>query len=213
MVAAKLRAAARTTLLTWGLVLALVAVGLFASGAHQLLGTMVGDWLDARSTGEVIAALAVAMVLLVLVTWKRMVESLMLELIGREWVVKVMVFAGLYVGLNVAVLGLYVLVTPEYHAAFRAGMPWVLAGLACLKLVLGAVAIRALRRKRLVADWTLLALGGLWLAAFATLFGTLAWLVPADVAPAYTLAPGVLLMMPLARLSAMPLALDWNRHR
>jgi hypothetical protein len=213
MVAAKLRAAARTTLLTWGLVLALVTVGLFASGTHQLLGTMIGAWLDARSTGEVIAALAVAVVLLVLATWKRMVESLMLELIGREWVVKVMVFAGLFVGLNAAVLGMYVLVTPEYHAAVRAGMPWVLAGLACLKLVLGAVAIRSLRRKRLVPGRTLLALGGLWLAAFAVLVGTLAWLVPAEVAPAYTLAPGVLLVLPLARLSAMPLALHWNRHR
>ena len=75
------------------------------------------------------------------------------------------------------------------------------------------MAIRALRRKRLVADRTLLVLGGVWLAAFAVLFGTLAWLVPSDVAPAYTLAPGVLLLLPLARLSAMPLALDWNRHR
>ena len=95
----------------------------------------------------------------------------------------------------------------------RRVMPGLVAGLAGLKLVLGAVAIRTLRRKRLVADRTLLVLGGVWLATFAVLFGTLAWLVPAEVAPAYTLAPGVLLPLPLARLSAMPLALDWNRHR
>jgi hypothetical protein len=31
--------------------------------------------------------------------------------------------------------------------------------------------------------------------------------------PATTLLMGVVLLMPLARLSAMPLALDWNRHR
>jgi hypothetical protein len=213
MVAAKLRAAARTTLLTWGLVLGMIAIGLFGSGNHRLLGTMVASWLDARSAAEVVVALAVGMFLLVLLTWKRMAESLMLELIGREWVVIVLVFAGLLIGLNAAVLLLYVLVTPEYHAALRATMPWVVAGLACLKLVLGAVSIRALRRKRLLADRTLLALGGVWLAAFAVVFGTVAWLVPADVAPAYTLAPGVLLLLPLARLSAMPLALDWNRHR
>jgi hypothetical protein len=213
MVAAKLRSAARTTLATWGLVLALVAAGLFASGAHRLLGTMFGAWLDARPAGEVIAALAVAAVLLVLLTWKRMVESLMLELIGREWVVKVMVIAGVFFSINVAVLAMWLAVHPEYHAAVRAGMPWVLSGLACLKLASGAVVIWALRRKRLVTDRTLLALGGVWLGAFAALFGTLAWLVPADLAPAYAVATGVLLLLPLARLSAMPLALDWNRHR
>ena len=165
------------------------------------------NWLPLWAVG------AVAAVLLVLVTWKRMVESLMLELIGREWVVRVMAVAGVFVGLNAVVLGLYVLVNPEYHAAARRVMPGLVAGLAGLKLVLGAVAIRTLRRKRLVADRTLLVLAGVWLATFAVLFGTLAWLVPAEVAPAYTLAPGVLLLLPLARLSAMPLALDWNRHR
>jgi hypothetical protein len=213
MVAAKLQAAARTTLRTWGLVLALIAVGLFASGSHRLLGSMVSAWLDARSAAEVIVALAVLAVLLVLMTWKRLVESLMLELIGREWVVKVMVFAGLFVGMNLGVLALLVFVNPDYHGRAWAAMPWVVNILAGLKLILGTVVIWALRRKRLVADRTLLILGGGWLAAFAILFGTLTWLVPADVAPAYTLAPGLLLLLPLARLSAMPLALAWNRHR
>ncbi|HKB04900.1 MAG TPA: hypothetical protein VKD90_21935, partial [Gemmataceae bacterium] len=213
MVGAKLRAAARTTLATWGLVVALLAVGLLGSGSHRVLGAMVGAWHDARPAVEVAVALAAGAVLLVLLTWKRMVESLMLELIGRELVVRVVVIVGVFAGLSAIVLGLWVLVHPEYHAAVRAGMPWVVAGLAGLKLALGGIAIRALRRKRLVADRTLLVLGGVWLATFACLFGTLAWLVPAEVAPAYTLAPGVLLMLPLARLSAMPLALDWNRHR
>lgn len=213
MVAAKLRAAARTTLLTWGLVSVMLAAGLFASGSHRVLGTMLNGWLDARPAADVTAAVALAVVILVLLTWKRMVESLMLELIGREFVVKVMVIAGVFVGLNVVVLGLWVLVHPEYHDTVRAAMPWVAGVLACLKLALAVVAIRALRRKGLVADRTLLMLAGVWLGAFGGLFGTLAWLVPADVAPAYVLAPGVLLLLPLARLSAMPLALDWNRHR
>ena len=95
-----------------------------------------------QSTIKVIAAIAIAAVLLVMLTWKRMVESLMLEVIGREWVVKVMVFTGLFLGLNMAVLGLYVFVHPEYHDEVRAAMPWVVTVLACLKFVLGAVAIR-----------------------------------------------------------------------
>ncbi|HKB04897.1 MAG TPA: hypothetical protein VKD90_21920 [Gemmataceae bacterium] len=45
------------------------------------------------------------------------------------------------------------------------------------------------------------------------LLGTVAWLVPAYMTPVYTMALGTFLVMPFARLSAMPLALDWNRHR
>ena len=106
---------------------------------HRLLGSCSAPGYDAHPAGEVIAALAVAAVLLVLLTWKRMVESLILELIGREWVVKVMVIAGVFFSINVAVLAMWLAVHPEYHAAVRAGMPWVLSGLACLKLASGAV--------------------------------------------------------------------------
>ena len=53
MVAAKLRAAARTTLLTWGLVLGMIGVGLFVSGSHRVLGDLVDTWLAARPAGEV----------------------------------------------------------------------------------------------------------------------------------------------------------------
>jgi hypothetical protein len=213
MVAARLRASARTTLLTWGLVAVMLGVGLFASGSHRLLGQMIDAGLDTRPAVELVAAVAVGTVLLVLLTWKRMVESMMLELIGRELVVKVMVFAGLFVLINLVVVSLYVLVHPEYHDAVRTAMPWALGGLGCIKLVLGAVAIRALRRKRLVSDHVLLGLGAVWLVVFAILVGTLAWLIPADVSPVYMVALGIFLVMPFARISGMPLALDWNRHR
>jgi hypothetical protein len=213
MVAAKLRAAGRTTLVTWGLTLAMLMVAIFASGANQVLGTMLDAWLDARPAAEVIATVVVAAVLLVLFTWKRIVESLLVGLTGREWLIKTAVVVWLFVGFNVAFLFLWLLINTEYHETLRRGMPWMMAVLASLKLGLGAVAICALRRKQLVEDRTLFMLGLVWFAMFANLVSVLAWLIPSEIAPVYTVGLGVLLMMPFARFAAMPLALDWNRHR
>jgi hypothetical protein len=92
-------------------------------------------------------------------------------------------------------------------------MPWLLGAAVGLKLVVGGWAVRRLRRRGLVADRALLVLAGIWVFVAGALIGLLAWVVPGDLVPAGTLAMGVILMMPLARLSVMPLALDWNRHR
>jgi len=213
MVAAKLRAAARVTIVTWALTVAIVVAAVFASGVHRALGTMLDTWLEARSTTEVIATVAVGTALLMLLTWKRVVESLLVGLTGREWLMKAAVVVWLLVGINVAFLFLWLLINPEHHDTLRRAMPWALSALACGKLVLGAAAIRALRRKRLVTDQNLLMIGAVWLLTLVSLVCLLAWLVPAEIVPFYWVGLGALLMMPFARFAAMPLALDWNRHR
>jgi len=45
------------------------------------------------------------------------------------------------------------------------------------------------------------------------LYGLLVWLVSTPFFPRYLLALVAILAIPLARLSAAPLALAWNRHR
>ena len=45
------------------------------------------------------------------------------------------------------------------------------------------------------------------------LYGLLVWLVDTPLIPRYFLALVAILAIPLARLSAAPLALAWNRHR
>ena len=39
------------------------------------------------------------------------------------------------------------------------------------------------------------------------------WLAPAELAAWYLVAPCVVLVLPLLRLSLAPLTLAWNRHR
>jgi hypothetical protein len=74
------------------------------------------------------------------------------------------------------------------------------------------VAVR-LHASRLVSDRTLI-LGVLfWDVAVLALFGLLLWLVPPLLYRVYGLAVVAILVIPLARVSAAPLALSWNRHR
>jgi hypothetical protein len=213
MVAAKLRAGTGCTLLSWGIVAMAVTTALFLSGTHRLIGTMIDAWLAARAAAEVIATAVVVAVLLLLWTWKRTVESLVVGLTGREWFVKGSTLAGVFAAFGGLSFGLWLLIRPEYHDTVRELAPWLMAVAVGLKLLLAGLAIRALRRKRLVSDRTLAVIGATWIAVASSLVGLLAWVIPGGFVPATTLLMGVVLLMPLARLSAMPLALDWNRHR
>jgi hypothetical protein len=213
MVGAKLRAAARTTLVTWVLVILLIAVALVLSGTHRILGEMVDAWLATRPAGEVIATVVAVGAILVLLTWKRLVESLLIGMAGRAWVHRVIIFVGVVIAMNFLIAAMWLLIHPEYHEQVRVVAPWVMGAAVMLKLVLAAVAVRALRRRQLVSDRTLAWFAATWLVVAGSLFGLLMWVIPGGFVATSTLAMGIVLMMPLARLSAMPLALAWNRHR
>ncbi|HEX9310311.1 MAG TPA: hypothetical protein VF887_05830, partial [Gemmatimonadaceae bacterium] len=52
-----------------------------------------------------------------------------------------------------------------------------------------------------------------WSVAVLALYGVLVWLLDTPHIPHYLLMLVAILAIPLARLSAAPLALAWNRHR
>ena len=54
---------------------------------------------------------------------------------------------------------------------------------------------------------------GAWAATVVVLAALLVWMVPPALAPTYGVVLGVVLFIPLARRTAAPLALAWNRHR
>jgi hypothetical protein len=70
-----------------------------------------------------------------------------------------------------------------------------------------------LYRSRVLSDRTLVAGAAGWLVAVLALYGLLAWLLFTPFFPRYLLGLVAILAIPLARLSAAPLALAWNRHR
>jgi hypothetical protein len=82
-----------------------------------------------------------------------------------------------------------------------------------LKFAVAAWVLRALHARGYLGPAAVAKVLGAWLLTAAVLFGLLVWLVPEGAAPAYGLALGVVLAVPLARLLVSPLALAWNRHR
>ena len=70
-----------------------------------------------------------------------------------------------------------------------------------------------LGESRLLSDRTLVLGAVCWTVTVFALYGLLIWLVSAMLIPSYFLLLVAILAIPLARLSAAPLALSWNRHR
>ena len=64
-----------------------------------------------------------------------------------------------------------------------------------------------------MSDRTLVAGAALWSGVVLALYGVFVWLLSTPLFPRYVLALVAILAIPLARLSAAPLALAWNRHR
>jgi hypothetical protein len=213
LVAALLKTAARSTLTAWALVIAAALLALAVTGR---LDEAAGWWrlgLRRYHPVELVAAVLAGVVLLVVWTWKRLVDSLLLGLTGREWVIKGGLFGGVIATFGVWILGLTLLAHPETHATVQAVLPWLLAGLVLCRLLAAGWAVRAALRRgiltgRVVAVW---ATG--WLLLALTLFSVAAWVVPAEWVSPFYLAVGVVWCLPLAHLAAMPLALAWNRHR
>jgi hypothetical protein len=76
----------------------------------------------------------------------------------------------------------------------------------------GWVAVR-LYRSRLLRDRTLVIGAAVWCGAVLALAAVLTWWIASQFFPRYLFLLLAILAVPLVRLSAAPLALDWNRHR
>ena len=207
-VAAKYRLAARTTLVAWAVVTAAAAVWLLATGGFQRLAAAY-IWRD-YSLAAKLAAAAAVMAALVGLTWLQLAGGLWAKLTGRLWVADTAAVAGIVL-LAATLAGLWLYGNSEYHAAASVAAFFGAGTLIVLKLSLAGWLTRAVLRRGLVPGRSLAAAGAAWLAAAAAYTALLHRLagVPLPTAAAVV----VLLLLPLNRLLAAPLALEWNRHR
>jgi hypothetical protein len=213
LVAAKLKMAVLSTLAAWLLVLIAVPVALTLSGTWPVVAEQWEQWLQLETPlRATVITILVALGLLVL-TWKQLVQNLYIGLTGREWVIKTSVFLGLIFFVAIGPVAKWIYEHKEHHAALWEMLPWVAGLLVCMKLTAVFGLMTRLRQLRLLSDRALVTFGSCWLLLVLGLYGLLAWLVPTELAPRYLLALFAVLLLPLARLAAAPLALGWNRHR
>jgi hypothetical protein len=145
-------------------------------------------------------------------TWTQLVQSLYIGLTGR---------AALINGSVVLVLGFFFLFGPfaewivetQRLGEIWSALPLVFAVLVALKMIAAVWIGVSLYDRRLLTDRMLVTGAACWSIAVLALYGLLVWLLDTPHIPHYLLMLVAILAIPLARLSAAPLALAWNRHR
>jgi len=210
LVAAKLKMAMWSTLAAWVLVLIAVPIALELSDASSLVVDRARRVSETIGMPRAVAVAVLAASALVTSTFKQLVQSLYVGLSGREWLVR----ASLFLGLSfLVVIGPLVLWIGDHVAVVWNAVPWILAVLAGLKLAAAAWIATRLYDTGLLSDRTLVAGAAGWVVVVLALHGVLVWVVATPFIPSYLLLLIAILATPLARVSAAPLALAWNRHR
>jgi len=213
LIAAKLKATIRSTLAAWMLVLVAIPIALKLTGTFPLVIEWTHDLIEAVGTPRAIVIVLLGFSALVASTWKQLVQSLFIGLSGREWVVRASVFVALSVLSIIVPLAHWVSGNRFLMGALWNALPWIAAVLVCFKLSAAVWVAMRLRDSGLLSDRTILLGAACWDVVVFALYGLLVWLAPALLFRGYVLALVAILAVPLARLSAAPLALAWNRHR
>jgi hypothetical protein len=213
LIAAKLRATIWSTLAAWLLVLLATPVALRWSGTWPLVAERAGRLAATIGTPRTVALVLLVLGGFVVWTWRQLVQVMYVGLAGNRWIVR---------GYAALVLTAIILLGPAVqllidHPTLRGrvwdAVPVILALLVAIKLSLAAWIVIRLQRDRLLADRALVIGAALWCAAVLAVFGVLAWFTSTPYFPRYILLLLAILAIPLARLSAAPLALAGNRHR
>jgi hypothetical protein len=213
LVAAKLQVAALSTLAAWAVVLLAASVWFLDAGGFAQLPKWWEHLRQQHPAWKLGAAVLLAAAVLLLLTWRLLVENLWIGLTGRPWVFRGCLLA-YSTGFTLAVIRFARLADePGFIDRLREALPWWAGTAVLLKLLASAWALRALVRRELLEARTLKRLLGGWLLAAAALFALAYAVVPSEAVSLPLLAFGVVLCLPLARIAAAPLALEWNRHR
>ena len=213
LAAAKLKTAVAATLVGWAVMLAFAAICFFDMGLQR----NAARFLDrARSEGFLARARAIVVLFVVvspLFTWRLMIDSLCASLTGRVWISRFnLLLYGLALPFGTMLTASYS-TDPARYAFIVDNSAWWLGSAVAVKLLAATWVVRANDRRGLVERRALARLLCLWVAVAAALF-VVAWeALSQEKVPALTVAFGIILLLPLVRLFATPLAVNWDRHR
>ena len=213
MIAAKLKMTLWSTLAAWLLVLIAIPPGLMLSGTWPMVIERARHAIEIVGPPRAIVFTLLVLALLMASTWKKLVQGLYIGLTGREWIIKTNGFVALTFLVIIGPVLEWISESGRAISTLWDVWPWILAALVCFKMALAVwIAVR-LYHSRLVTDRTLVLGAAMWTVSVLALYGLLVWWIDTPLIPSDVLALFAILAIPLARVSAAPLALAWNRHR
>ena len=211
LVTAKWLSAAYGTAIAW--FVALLVVGPWAAW-HRLSPAelpLLETLLAGRSGLQAGIALVALLALLVFATWLVAVANICLGLTGRTWI-------STTVGLVPAEVMIATAYATEWLARGQvivsSRLAWPIAGgLICVKAMLAAAAGYYVWRKQLMTPRELMAVAFVWMLAASGVVLLVMFVAPSARDRWFTVCAATVLAIPITRLLASSLALDWNRHR
>ncbi len=213
LVAAKLKTACGSALAASALTLVAIPVALALSGTAPMVIERVRTLAAFGGIPRAITWGCLGTLALLVATWKQLVNGLFIGLSGRDWMVKANVVLALTLLTAIGPVVQWLADHRGAQVALWGAIPAVLALCVVGKLSAACwVAVR-LARSNFISDRALVLGTASWTATVLALYGLLAWLFYFPLFPRYLLGLAAILAVPLARLAAAPLALDWNRHR
>lgn len=213
LISAKLQAAVWSTLAAWLLVIVAVPLALGLSGTWPLVLVRLTRAIEIAGAPRAIVFALLLLCGLVATTWRQLVQSMCIGLTGRAWIIRSSVLVAVIFVVILGPVAQYVDTHKTAQAWIWVKLPAILAVLSVLKVLAAAGVAARLFERRLLSDRALLQAASVWVASVLTLYMLLAWLASGPLIPHYFLLLVAILAIPLARVSAAPLALDWNRHR
>ena len=213
LVAAKLRMAIWSTLAAWLLVILAMPLALALSETSPVVTDWARGGVDFFGLPRAVAIAALGLAGLLTTTWSQLVQNLCIGLTGREWLIKSSVVLTLLLLTIAMPVAQWVLGSAEAKAAIWDGWPAAVAALVGIKMTAAVWSVTRLHASRLLSERALVTGAACWCVAVLAVYGVLAWFFSTPLVQRYLLALIAILAIPLARVSAAPLALAWNRHR
>ena len=213
LVAAKWKAALLSTFAAWIVVAALLPVALRWSDATEPILEIAQSIDDALGRPRAIVLALLIVVGLVSSTWKQLVQGLYIAMSGRDWAVKGVAFATLVI-VTVGFLFLgWTLSSRQRFVVVWTSIPWLMAALVALKLVLAMRVMQRGAQRGLLTRTQLVFAAIAWDVCVLAVYGILALILPGHLIRGYVLLLVGMLVVPFVRLAAAPLAVAGNRHR
>jgi polyhydroxybutyrate depolymerase len=213
IVAVKLRMALASTLLAWLLVLVAVPLGLTVAGRWPVVAEEARGVTDFFGAPRAIVIALLFILGLLAATWKQLVQGLAIGLTGREGLIKSSVLVRLSSLVLIGLIAHLLSVSRDARIFLWNAVPWIPAVPVFFKMCAAAWIATRLHRDRLIGDRALVTGAAAWLAAVLALYGVLAWIFDLPHVAHFFLVLVAILAVPLARPSAVLLALASNRHR